>query len=195
MVKVPGILLAGSPTGPAWGTDPPGLKCSKSTEPLMRRGGLLQRSYRSQLENGPIRWARTGESSLLYTSVDASRPHKPPPITRGRNGGAAGNRTRVRSAYYKRVYRHSPGKPGQSEYRLKALQFQAASADPSGWRWKTRTPAIQRARPRAAEHVFRRLKPAKAAGQGAGGDVGFVAARTGRDQTLGHRPRYIDLQP
>jgi len=29
----------------------------------------------------------------------------------GENGGAAGNRTRVRFAYYTRVYRHSPGKP------------------------------------------------------------------------------------
>ena len=32
-------------------------------------------------------------------------------------GGAAGNRTRVRFAYYTRVYRHSPGKPGPNQYR------------------------------------------------------------------------------
>src|SRR6476661_2802661 len=44
-------------------------------------------------------------------------PMLAPPITRGRNGGAAGNRTRVRSAYYKRVYRHSPGEPEQDQYR------------------------------------------------------------------------------
>ena len=44
-------------------------------------------------------------------------PMLPPPITRGEDGGAAGNRTRVRSAYYKRVYRHSPGEPGPLQYR------------------------------------------------------------------------------
>src|SRR5690606_23788870 len=33
---------------------------------ITRRGGLLQRSYRSQLENGPIRWAKTGKS-ILFT--------------------------------------------------------------------------------------------------------------------------------
>ena len=31
--------------------------------------------------------------------------------TRGKNGGAAGNRTRVQSAYYVRVYLHSQSKP------------------------------------------------------------------------------------
>ena len=30
------------------------------------------------------------------------------------NGGAAGNRTRVRSAYYERVYLHSPAETGQA---------------------------------------------------------------------------------
>ena len=32
-------------------------------------------------------------------------------------GGAAGNRTRVQSAYFARVYLHSPGKPEHREYR------------------------------------------------------------------------------
>src|SRR3990167_3563979 len=51
-------------------------------------------------------------------------PMLAPPITRGRNGGAAGNRTRVRSAYYKRVYRHSPGEPEQDRYRRFDRPFQ-----------------------------------------------------------------------
>jgi hypothetical protein len=32
----------------------------------------------------------------------------------GEIGGAAGNRTRVQSAYYVRVYPHSPGEPEQA---------------------------------------------------------------------------------
>lgn len=32
-------------------------------------------------------------------------------------GGAAGNRTRVQSAYFARVYLHSPGKPEPPQYR------------------------------------------------------------------------------
>ena len=32
-------------------------------------------------------------------------------------GGAAGNRTRVQSAYFARVYLHSPGKPERFQYR------------------------------------------------------------------------------
>ena len=47
-------------------------------------------------------------SSILF------RPHVPP--TRD-SGGVAGYRPRVRSAYYLRVYVHSPGEPGQAEYR------------------------------------------------------------------------------
>jgi hypothetical protein len=35
----------------------------------------------------------------------------------GKIGGAAGNRTRVQSAYYSRVYVHSPGKPEPLQYR------------------------------------------------------------------------------
>ena len=39
-------------------------------------------------------------------------PAMSPPITRGGGvGGAAGNRTRVQSAYYVRVYLHIPEKP------------------------------------------------------------------------------------
>src|SRR5690606_6617964 len=118
------------PGGPARGSEPPGLKCSKSPEPLTRRERLLQRSYRSQLVKGPIRGARTGESSPLYTSVDASRPRTARRYTGG-NGGAAGNRTRVRSAYYRRVYRHSPGEPGQDQYRAAGVQFQGVGPRPA----------------------------------------------------------------
>ena len=73
--KVPGVLLPGPPTGPAQGSEPLGLKIRNHSNRITRRERLLQRSYRSQLENGPIRWARTSESNPLYTSVDASRPH------------------------------------------------------------------------------------------------------------------------
>lgn len=73
--KVPGVLLPGPPTGPAQGSEPLGLKIRNHPNRITRRERLLQRSYRSQLENGPIRWARTSESNPLYTSVDASRPH------------------------------------------------------------------------------------------------------------------------
>ena len=118
--------VGGPPGGPAPGTDPRGLKCSKSPEPLTRRERLLQRSYRSQLENGPIRWARTSESNPLYTSVDASRPRTARRYTGG-NGGAAGNRTRVRSAYYRHVYRHSPGEPEQDQYRRSRLAIEGPS--------------------------------------------------------------------
>lgn len=55
-------------------------------------------------------------------------PMLAPPITRGRNGGAAGNRTRVRSAYYKRVYRHSPGEPEQDQYRLRRRGIEGRTA-------------------------------------------------------------------
>ncbi len=67
--------VARLPTGPAQGSEPLGLKIRNHPNRITRRERLLQRSYRSQLENGPIRWARTSESNPLYTSVDASRPH------------------------------------------------------------------------------------------------------------------------
>lgn len=67
--------VARLPTGPAQGSEPLGLKVRNHPNRITRRERLLQRSYRSQLENGPIRWARTSESNPLYTSVDASRPH------------------------------------------------------------------------------------------------------------------------
>lgn len=35
----------------------------------------------------------------------------------GKIGGAAGNRTRVQSAYYVRVYPHSSAETGRSQYR------------------------------------------------------------------------------
>ena len=67
--------MPGPPTSPAQGSEPLGLKIRNQPNRITRRGGLLQRSYRSQLDKGPIRWARTSESNPLYTSVDASRPH------------------------------------------------------------------------------------------------------------------------
>ena len=115
--------MAGPLAAPPQELIPEDLSVRNQPNRITRRGGLLQRSYRSQLENGPIRWARTGESSPLYTSVDASRPRTARRYTGG-NGGAAGNRTRVRSAYYKRVYRHSPGEPGQAQYRGTGPAFQ-----------------------------------------------------------------------
>ena len=51
------------------------------------------------------------ESLHLYTSVDpisAPRSLQDGPRNGGEVGGAAGYRPRVRSAYYVRVYRHSP---------------------------------------------------------------------------------------
>ena len=64
--KVPGVLLPGPPTGPAQGSEPLGLKIRNHSNRITRRERLLQRSYRSQLENGPIRWAKTGKS-ILFT--------------------------------------------------------------------------------------------------------------------------------
>lgn len=42
-------------------------------------------------------------------------------------GGAAGNRTRVRSAYYRRVYRHSPGEPEPVQFRRQGLKIKLMS--------------------------------------------------------------------
>jgi len=70
-----GLLLPGAPRAPPEDLNPQDLSVRNQPNRITRRGGLLQRSYRSQLDNGPIRWARTSESNPLYTSVDASRPH------------------------------------------------------------------------------------------------------------------------
>ena len=67
--------MAGALRAPPEELIPQDLSVRNQPNRITRRGGLLQRSYRSQLENGPIRWARTSESNPLYTSVDASRPH------------------------------------------------------------------------------------------------------------------------
>ena len=42
--------------------------------------------------------------------------------TRGKIGGAAGNRTRVQSAYYVRVYLHIPEKPDVFDIGRNSLQ-------------------------------------------------------------------------
>jgi hypothetical protein len=110
-----GLLLPGALRAPPEDLNPQDLVRNYRNR-ITRRRRIPQRSYRSQLENDPIRWVRTSESNPLYTSVDASRPRTARRYTGG-NGGAAGNRTRVRSAYYRRVYRHSPGEPGPAEYR------------------------------------------------------------------------------
>ncbi len=122
---VPGVLLAGPLAAPPEDLNPQDLSWNYRNR-ITRRQRIPQRSYRSQLENGPIRWARTSESSLLYTSVDASRPHDARRNTGG-NGGAAGNRTRVRSAYYKRVYRHIRSKPRLDQYRASVARFKGAT--------------------------------------------------------------------
>ena len=58
-------------------------------------------------------------SSILF------RPHVPPTRV---FGGAAGYRPRVRSAYYERVYVHSPACTGHHEYRQAA-----PSSQPQPW--------------------------------------------------------------
>jgi hypothetical protein len=123
---VPGILLAGSLAAPPEDLNPQDLSWNYRNR-ITRRQRIPQRSYRSQLENGPIRWAKTSESSLFYTSVDASRPHTFRRYA-GENGGAAGNRTRVRSAYYKRVYRHIRSKPRLKQYRASVARFKGGNA-------------------------------------------------------------------
>ncbi len=50
---------------------------------ITRRDGLLERSYRSQLENEPIAEAHTERKQPLYTSVDADRPSGFLPFSRG----------------------------------------------------------------------------------------------------------------
>ncbi len=55
------------------------------------------------------------QSNPLYTFVDPVSAPDPP--NEGEFGGAAGYRPRVRSAYYERVYAHSPGEPGPDKYR------------------------------------------------------------------------------
>ena len=40
----------------------------------------------------------------------------------GSIGGAAGNRTRVQSAYSVRVYLHSPAETGHAQYRRETLK-------------------------------------------------------------------------
>ncbi len=63
-------------------------------------------------------------SSILF------RPHVPP--TRD-FGGAAGYRPRVRSAYYLRVYVHSPGEPERFEYRAGAACTQERGTPFPSW--------------------------------------------------------------
>ncbi len=63
-------------------------------------------------------------SSILF------RPHVPP--TRD-FGGAAGYRPRVRSAYYLRVYVHSPGEPERLEYRAGAACTQERGTPFPSW--------------------------------------------------------------
>jgi hypothetical protein len=48
----------------------------------------------------------------------------------GRCGGAAGNRTRVQSAYYVRVYLHSPDKSEPTSYRPKRLPIEEGRRQP-----------------------------------------------------------------
>ena len=47
----------------------------------------------------------------------------------GEIGGAAGNRTRVQSAYYVRVYPHSSAEAGQSQYRGFAVGMEGRTLD------------------------------------------------------------------
>jgi hypothetical protein len=47
----------------------------------------------------------------------------------GEIGGAAGNRTRVQSAYYVRVYPHSPAETGQIQYRALVRRMEGAFLD------------------------------------------------------------------
>ena len=58
--------MAGALRAPPEELIPQDLSVRNQPNRITRRGGLLQRSYRSQLENGPIRWAKTGKS-ILFT--------------------------------------------------------------------------------------------------------------------------------
>ncbi len=62
-------------------------------------------------------------SSILF------RPQMPPTRV---FGGAAGYRPRVRSAYYLRVYAHSPGEPEQAEYRRGPADTQGSGCQGDG---------------------------------------------------------------
>ena len=93
-----------------------------------RRTSSAKLSFAVSLRPGTVGQAE--RKQRLYTSVDADRPRIRPAITRERFGGAAGNRTRVQSAYFARVYLHSRvaptgwniGAPGfQLKNRLSAL--------------------------------------------------------------------------
>lgn len=46
----------------------------------------------------------------------------------GEIGGAAGNRTRVQSAYYVRVYSHSPTEVGLFQYRVFAFRMEGRAS-------------------------------------------------------------------
>ena len=69
--------------------------------------------------DGPAR-----AKAILFTRPSMLVGPIPSADNAGENGGAAGNRTRVRSAYYKRLYRHSPGEPGLSQYRGEGMKNQ-----------------------------------------------------------------------
>ena len=77
---------------------------------ITQRGGSLQRSYRSHLVKDPKRWVRPRES-YAFTRLSMLIGPVLVPDNGRRVGGAAGNRTRVQSAYYARVYPHSPSEP------------------------------------------------------------------------------------
>lgn len=134
--------MPGPPTGPAQGSEPLGLKIRNHPNRITRRERLLQRSYRSQLENGPIRWARTSESNPLYTSVDASRPHAASADNAGRKlveppGIAPGSGPLITSAFIA-IVRPKPDKPNiglvrtHSKRRLFGLRFSPSDPAPSG---------------------------------------------------------------
>ena len=53
---------------------------------------------------------------------------------RGRIGGAAGNRTRVQSAYFVRVYLHSRSKPRHVQYRGGRTDFEVSTRPPGAYR-------------------------------------------------------------
>src|SRR5215472_6677879 len=94
---------------------------------ITRRGRILQRSYRSQLDFWPETVSHAERKQRLYTSVDADRPRKfASPITRGRKGlveppGIAPGSSPLIARAFISIVRTSPyaANIGASDCRLK----------------------------------------------------------------------------
>ena len=102
-----GVLLPGPLPAPPDAAKTPGLQVeTRRVAYAARRTSPAKLSFAFSLK--PETVGQAGRKQHLYTSVDADRPRISPPKRGKEFGGAAGNRTRVQSAYFVRVYPHSP---------------------------------------------------------------------------------------